>query len=99
MVIESFALGTIDQLGLGWEVLHRENPALVLCSIAPFGQTGPYRDFIADDTVLTALGGMLTSTASESCAGAAARPAGLPFVGVLRRDRSDARIACTRLHC
>ena len=31
----------------------------MLCSIAPFGQTGPYRDFVADDTVLTALGGML----------------------------------------
>jgi benzylsuccinate CoA-transferase BbsE subunit len=59
VVIESFAPGTIDQLGLGWDVLHRENPALVLCSIAPFGQTGPYRDFVADDTVLTALGGML----------------------------------------
>ena len=59
VVIESFAPGTLDQLGLGWDVLHRENPALVLCSIAPFGQTGPYRDFVADDTVLTALGGML----------------------------------------
>src|SRR5271169_7047302 len=59
VVIESFAPGTIAKLGLGWEELHRENPALVLCSIAPFGQTGPYRDFNADDTVLTALGGML----------------------------------------
>ena len=59
VVIESFAPGTLDRLGLGWELLHRENPALVLCSIAPFGQTGPYRDFVADDTVLTALGGML----------------------------------------
>ncbi len=59
VVIESFAPGTLDRLGLGWDTLHRENPALVLCSIAPFGQTGPYRDFIADDTVLTAMGGML----------------------------------------
>jgi crotonobetainyl-CoA:carnitine CoA-transferase CaiB-like acyl-CoA transferase len=59
VIIESFAPGTIAKLGLGWEELHRDNPALVLCSIAPFGQTGPYRDFEADDTVLTALGGML----------------------------------------
>src|SRR5260370_40922875 len=59
VVIESFAVGTMDQLGLGWEVLHRENPALVLCSIAPFGQTGPYRDYSADHHVLTALGAML----------------------------------------
>jgi benzylsuccinate CoA-transferase BbsE subunit len=59
VVIESYAPGTLDRLGLGWNVLQRENPALVLCSIAPFGQTGPYRDYVADDTVLTAMGGML----------------------------------------
>ncbi|HEY6421503.1 MAG TPA: CaiB/BaiF CoA-transferase family protein, partial [Candidatus Binataceae bacterium] len=58
-IVESFAPGTIAAMGLSWEVMHRENPALVLCSIAPFGQTGPYRDFVADDTVLTALSGML----------------------------------------
>ena len=59
LVIESFAPGTMDALGLGWAALHAANPALVLLSIAPFGQTGPYRDFDADDTVLAALGGML----------------------------------------
>jgi crotonobetainyl-CoA:carnitine CoA-transferase CaiB-like acyl-CoA transferase len=59
VVIESFAPGTLARMGLGWDELHRANPALVLCSIAPFGQTGPYRDFEADDTVLTALSGML----------------------------------------
>ena len=59
IVIESFAPGTMDAMGLGWETLHAANPALILLSIAPFGQTGPYRDFAADDTVLAALGGML----------------------------------------
>lgn len=59
VVIESFAPGEIAKLGLGWEQLHRTNPALILLSIAPFGQTGPYRDFEADDTVITALSGML----------------------------------------
>jgi benzylsuccinate CoA-transferase BbsE subunit len=59
LVIESFAPGTMDKVGLGWNELHRINPALVMVSIAPFGQTGPYRDFEADDTVLAALGGML----------------------------------------
>jgi crotonobetainyl-CoA:carnitine CoA-transferase CaiB-like acyl-CoA transferase len=59
VVVESFAPGRLAAMNLGWERLHRENPALVLCSITPFGQTGPYRDFTADDTVLTALGGML----------------------------------------
>ena len=59
VVIESFAPGTMERIGLGWDALHGKNPALVLCSIALFGQTGPYRDFVADDTVLTAMGGML----------------------------------------
>jgi benzylsuccinate CoA-transferase BbsE subunit len=59
IVIESFAPGRMDQLGLGWEVLRKLNPALILLSISPFGQSGPYRDFIADDTVLAAAGGML----------------------------------------
>ncbi len=59
VVIESFAPGTLDAMELGWERLHGANPALVLCSMTPFGQSGPYRDYVAEDTVLTALGGML----------------------------------------
>jgi len=59
VVIESFAPGELDRRGLGWERLHRHNRSLILCSLAPFGQTGPYGDFAADDTTLAALGGML----------------------------------------
>ena len=59
IVIESFKPGRMREMGLGWEELHQINPALILLSIAPFGQTGPYRDFEAEDTVLSALGGML----------------------------------------
>ncbi|HKV55993.1 MAG TPA: CaiB/BaiF CoA-transferase family protein [Candidatus Binataceae bacterium] len=59
LVIESFKPGRMREMGLGWEVLSQVNPALILLSIAPFGQTGPYRDFEADDTVLAALSGML----------------------------------------
>ena len=59
VLIESFAPGEMAKLGLEWEQLHRANPALVMLSIAPFGATGPYRDFEADDTILSALSGML----------------------------------------
>jgi benzylsuccinate CoA-transferase BbsE subunit len=59
VVIESFAPGRLREMGLGWERLHEINPALILCSIAPFGQAGPRRDYLADDSVLAALGGML----------------------------------------
>jgi benzylsuccinate CoA-transferase BbsE subunit len=59
LVIESFRPDRMRELGLGWETLRQVNPALILLSVAPFGQTGPYRHFEADDTVLTALSGML----------------------------------------
>jgi crotonobetainyl-CoA:carnitine CoA-transferase CaiB-like acyl-CoA transferase len=59
IVIESFNPGHLASMNLGWDDLRQLNPALILLSVAPFGQTGPYRDFAADDTVLTALSGML----------------------------------------
>ncbi len=57
VVVESFTPGTLDEWGLGWERLHDANPRLILTSITGFGQTGPYRDFLATDIVVTALGG------------------------------------------
>jgi crotonobetainyl-CoA:carnitine CoA-transferase CaiB-like acyl-CoA transferase len=59
IMVESLKPDRLYELGLGWEKLHQVNPALILLSISPFGQTGPYRHFEADDTVLTALSGML----------------------------------------
>jgi benzylsuccinate CoA-transferase BbsE subunit len=59
VLIESSRPGAIDTVGLQWNRLHAANPALILCSLSPFGQTGPYRQFEADDTVLAALAGML----------------------------------------
>jgi len=59
VIIESFAPGTLASLGLGYEELKRLNPHLVLTSISPFGQTGPYKDYQTSDTVAEALGGMV----------------------------------------
>jgi crotonobetainyl-CoA:carnitine CoA-transferase CaiB-like acyl-CoA transferase len=46
------------ELGLSYEVLAQENPRLVVTSITPFGQTGPYRDFDAYDVNCSAAGGL-----------------------------------------
>ncbi|MGH7986530.1 MAG: CaiB/BaiF CoA transferase family protein [Candidatus Binataceae bacterium] len=59
MLVESFKPGATRELGLGWDELHRLNPALIMLSLTPFGQSGPFRDYEADDTVLAAMGGML----------------------------------------
>lgn len=56
-VIESFAPGYLDKLGIGYPVLKSPNPRLILVSITPFGQTGPYHDFKGADIVGMAMGG------------------------------------------
>ncbi len=58
VVLESFPPGTMAGLGLGYEELSKVNPSLVMTSITPFGQSGPYRDFKASDLTLWCLGGM-----------------------------------------
>lgn len=56
-LIESFSPGFMDEHGLGYEALREINPSLVMTSITPFGQTGPYRDWKANELVSYALGG------------------------------------------
>jgi len=59
VVVESGAPGFLDELGLSYTELARRHPGIILVSITPFGQTGPYRDFRASDLVAQALGGMV----------------------------------------
>jgi len=58
-VIESFPPGYMDRLGLGYSSLEAINPRLIMVSITPFGQTGPYRNYKAPDIVAWAVGGVL----------------------------------------
>jgi benzylsuccinate CoA-transferase BbsE subunit len=55
-VLESFPPGYMDWLCLGYSVLRKVNPQLVM---TPFGQEGPYKDFKGPDIVISALGGTL----------------------------------------
>lgn len=61
-IVESFPVGYIDKLGLGYSALSGVNPSIVLTSITPFGQQGPYKDFKASDITLIAMGGLLYIT-------------------------------------
>ncbi len=49
VVVENQPLADVEELGFGWEKLRSLNPRLVMTSITPFGQTGPYRDYRACD--------------------------------------------------
>jgi len=58
-VIESFPPGYLDKLGLGYLELEKINPGIIMVSITPFGQTGPYRDYKSADIVVWAMGGYM----------------------------------------
>ncbi len=64
-VVESFPPGYMDNLGLGYSELSRLNPRIIMTSITPFGQDGPYRDYQASDITLQALGGYLYITGDD----------------------------------
>ncbi len=58
--IETYPPGRLDGLGLGSETLRRLNPRLVLISITPFGQSGPYQGYKGSDLVAMAMSGMMS---------------------------------------
>jgi crotonobetainyl-CoA:carnitine CoA-transferase CaiB-like acyl-CoA transferase len=62
IVIESFAPGYLANLGLSYETLRQANPSLIMTSITPFGQTGPYRHYRSNDLIAQAMGGFLYMT-------------------------------------
>jgi CoA:oxalate CoA-transferase len=62
VLIENFRPGVMDRLGLGWEALSARNPRLVYASVSGFGQTGPWRERPAYDTVVQAAAGLFAVT-------------------------------------
>ena len=61
-VIESGAPGELAALGCGYEALAALNPALIMVSITPFGQDGPYAHYKAPDLVGMGLAGFMYVT-------------------------------------
>src|SRR5579875_2444217 len=60
VVLETAPPGTLD-----WAALHARNRRLVLCSITPFGQTGPYAGWRGSDLTVTAMSGNLWCTGDQ----------------------------------
>ncbi len=61
-LVESFPPGYLERTGLGYEVLTKINPRLLMASVTPFGQTGPFKDYKAGDLIASAMGGMVCCT-------------------------------------
>src|SRR5436309_1851706 len=64
-LLESFPPGTLESWSVGYEVLRAENPGLIMVSITPFGQDGPYADFEASDLEIMALSGAMSLAGKE----------------------------------
>lgn len=57
VVLEGHRPGYLAGLGLGYEALSAIRPELIVTSVTPFGQSGPWREFEASDLIQLALGG------------------------------------------
>jgi CoA:oxalate CoA-transferase len=62
ILVENFAPGVMDRLGIGAAELHKINPRLIYGSSSGYGTSGPYRDYPAMDLVMQAMCGVINST-------------------------------------
>lgn len=62
VLVENFRPGTMEKLGLGWEVLKKENPRLIYAAVSGFGHSGPDSKKPAYDILVQARGGMMSIT-------------------------------------
>ena len=62
VVIENFAPGALDRLGLGHAALLAVNPRIILLRLSGYGQTGPYRDSLAYGPMMDAATGLSAAT-------------------------------------
>lgn len=65
VLFESFVPGTMDGLGLGYEVIEAVNPGIIYCSLTGYGQKGLYRQRAGYDVCAQAESGLMAATGEE----------------------------------
>jgi CoA:oxalate CoA-transferase len=65
VLTENFVPGTMERLGLSYEVLKGDNPRLIYAATSGFGQTGPYRTRPAMDVIVQGISGLMSITGPE----------------------------------
>lgn len=62
ILVENFKVGALAKYGLAYEQLRERFPGLIYCSITGFGQTGPYAPRPGYDSLIQAMGGVMSLT-------------------------------------
>ena len=65
VMIENFAPGAIERLGLGYEAIKAVNPAIIYCQVKGFGTGSPFEKNLAFDMIAQASGGLMSITGEE----------------------------------
>ena len=81
VVVENFAPGVMDRLGVGPQALLKRNPRLVYGAGSGFGWTGPYREYPAMDLTVQAMSGVMSITGEADGPPMKAGPALCDFFG------------------
>jgi CoA:oxalate CoA-transferase len=83
VLVENFSPQVMPGLGLSYETLREINPRLIMASISNFGQSGPYRDFKAEEIQIQAMSGMMHLSGDANGPPLAAGPAVCQYVAGL----------------
>jgi len=62
IMVENFAPGAIERLGLGYDVVRSINPGIIYAQLKGFGTGGPYENNLAFDMIAQATGGVMSIT-------------------------------------
>ncbi|MEI2469333.1 CoA transferase, partial [Peribacillus frigoritolerans] len=60
--VENFRTGTMEKLGLGYDILKEINPRIIYCSISGFGRTGPEKNRAGYDVLMQGFAGLMSIT-------------------------------------
>jgi crotonobetainyl-CoA:carnitine CoA-transferase CaiB-like acyl-CoA transferase len=62
VLTENYRRGTLEKLGLGYEVLKEINPGLIYCAVSGYGRTGPWADKGGFDLIAQGFSGLMSVT-------------------------------------
>jgi len=62
VLTENYRRGTLEKLGLGYDVLAKENPGLIYCAVSGYGRDGPYGDKGGFDLIAQGVAGLMSIT-------------------------------------